>query len=146
LIEGLSLEFDFGLDAAAQAHNAIVGNYLGPDQDEEARRDGLIAPWYLYLPMRPRIAVWCNPPYSRGSIPRWCQKATEEASGITTVMLLPADTSTNYFHDYVLSNRHHFIKRRLKFEGAPLSAAGKLSPAKFGSVLVVFQPERSWSR
>jgi phage N-6-adenine-methyltransferase len=148
LIEELQYVWDFGLDAAAIKSNAIVPNYLGPDHSDPDRRDALVAPWYFYLDPRRRKVVWCNPPYSRGMIARFCEKATEEANlfGVTTVMLLPGDTSTGYFHDYVLPNRHHFLKRRLKFEGAPLSAGGKLSPAKFGSVLVVFQPERSWSR
>jgi phage N-6-adenine-methyltransferase len=146
LIEELSAEFFFGLDVAARAENCIVPNYLGPDHEDLARRDGLAADWANYL-LYPYSTAWMNPPYSRGSIMRWCEKATREAAnGITTVALLPSDTSTEYFHKFVLPNRHHFTKCRLAFEGAPLDAKGRLASAKFGSVLVVFAPERRWSR
>lgn len=147
LIEELSLEFDFGLDVAATSKNRIRANYLGPDHADPARRDGLTVDWGFYLGHRTRQVCWMNPPYSRGSIVQWCEKAVFEAGhGVTTVALLPSDTSTEYFHRFVLPNRHHFTKRRLRFEGAPLDSKGRLASAKFGSVLVVFSPERSWSR
>lgn len=91
--------------------------------------------------------VFLNPPYSTGQLALWCEKATAEAArGVTTVALLPGDTSTRVFHDFVLPNQHHFTKCRLRFEGAPLDSKGRLASAKFGSVIVVFAPERSWSR
>jgi phage N-6-adenine-methyltransferase len=148
LIEELSLEWDFGLDVCATSDNRIIVNYLGPDHPDPLRRDGLTADWAFYLGHAPRKVAWMNPPYSTGQIQRWCEKAEWEAAGngVTTVALLPGDTSTRVFHEFVLPNRHHFTKRRLRFEGAPLDSKGRLASAKFGSVIVVFRPERSWSR
>lgn len=149
LFDALHAEFDFGLDAAATADNAKVPLYCGPDCANPARRDGLTASWHdvlldAYGELKP---VWLNPPYSRGSIWRWTQKATAElAVGVTSVILLPADTSTRYFHEFVLQHEHRFLRTRLKFEGAPLDRHGKLPPAKFGSVVVVLRlTSRLWS-
>ena len=147
LIDELSLEWDFGLDVCATKDNAIVASYLGPDHPDTLRRDGLAADWAFYLGHAPRKVCWMNPPYSVGQLQRWCAKATAAATrGVTTVALLPGDSSTRVFHEFVLPNRHHFTKRRLRFEGAPLDSKGRLASAKFGSVIVVFSPERSWSR
>lgn len=135
--------WDIGLDAAATRENRVSIRYCGPDHPNPVWRDGLTAEWRRAL--IPRQVVWCNPPYGRGQIVRWCRKAVEEAAkGVTTIMLLPADTSTGYFHEFVLPRRHAFLKTRLKFKGAPLDSKGRLASAKFGSVLVVFEPERSW--
>lgn len=118
--------------------------YYGPGRAEEFR-DGLRTKWHERV--RRGTVAWCNPPYSRGSIVQWCLKAEQEAmEGVTTVMLLPGDTSTEYFHQFVLKHEHYFIQRRLKFEGAPLDSKGRLAAAKFGSVLVVFRPEGPWTR
>lgn len=151
LFDELHAEFRFGLDAAATAANAKVPRpfleatlcYLGPDHVNPAYRDGLTASWHdvlleVYGSLR---TVWWNPPYSRGSIWRWCQKAEAElAAGVPSVGLLPADTSMRYFHEFVLQHEHRFLRRRLTFAGAPRDRHGKLAPAKFGSVLVVLRP------
>lgn len=56
--------------------------------------------------------------------------------GITTVMLLPARTDTQWFHDYILNPKREirFIRGRLKFGGAKNSAP-------FPSMVVVFRPK-----
>jgi len=58
-----------------------------------------------------------NPPYDKKT--DWIEKAIyEQKKGNTTVMLLPVDTSTRWFHDLVLPNaKIKFIKGRVCFNG-----------------------------
>lgn len=152
LYTALDAEFHFVLDVAATRENRKTRRYCAlvepPEADDgDYQGDGLIIDWKIACapdigdPLDLRPHVWCNPPYSRGSIVKWCAKAEQEARfGVTTVMLLPADTSTAYFHDYVLNHECRFVNRRLSFAGAPTDKGGRLAPAKFGSVIVVFRP------
>lgn len=127
--------------------------YFGPDHEVESWRDALAVGWAAALLavdhatlQRFRPTVWCNPPYGKigpfeSGIPRWCEKAIAEAAkGVTTVMLLAADTSTDYFHDLVKPYEHWFQRGRNRFAGAPTTADGKLQPAKFGSLIAVYRP------
>jgi phage N-6-adenine-methyltransferase len=128
--------YNFTLDAAAIKSNRKVKNYLGPDHEDESKRDALNCSWG-----NPGDAVWLNPPYSRGELEKWLSKCEIEcARGITVVVLLPSDTSTKWFHKHIHPRLHmtHFIQRRLKFNGAPLDKKGKLAASKFGSIVTVF--------
>jgi site-specific DNA-methyltransferase (adenine-specific) len=75
-----------------------------------------------------------NPPYSNKE--PWIKKAClEREKGNLTVMLLPVDTSTAWFHDYILPNCEiRWLRGRLTFH-----ARG--SPAKFASMLCIFRPK-----
>lgn len=66
--------------------------------------DGLLQKWFG--------RVWLNPPYS--NIEPWLIKMINHKNGIA---LLPANTDTNYFHQYVwdAADSIFFIKRRLRF-------------------------------
>ncbi len=78
--------------------------------------------------------VFCNPPYGR-EIGKWVKKCYEEGHKENTlvVMLIPARTDTQYFHDYILHRAEvRFVRGRLKFGEA---AAG----APFPSMVVVFR-------
>ena len=79
---------------------------------------------------------FCNPPYSNKE--PWIRKAIEEqAKGKLTVMLLPVDTSTAWFHDLILPHAEiRWLRGRLTFH-----ARG--SPAKFASMLCIFRPKAS---
>ena len=72
-----------------------------------------------------------NPPYSKKE--PWIRKAIEEQrKGNLTVMLLPVDTSTSWFHDLVQPNAEiRFLRGRLHFTGRP---------AKFASMICIFRP------
>jgi phage N-6-adenine-methyltransferase len=153
LLDALREEFPFTIDVAAREPNRQVEHYLGPDHPLLEHRDGLAAPWDTgrlagcLIKVEPAFA-WCNPPYSRGQVMRWCAKALAEveARRVTTVMLLQADVSTRYWHEYIEPREHRIIKRRLSFEGAPVGIDGRLAPAKVGSVLVIFRPtSKHWS-
>lgn len=108
--------YEFTLDAAASAENALCENYF----DKET--DALKQDW--------KGSVWCNPPYGR-DLWKWVKKAAE--SKATVVMLLPARTSTGWFHDYVLDNaRIDFILGRLKFDDGDW-------PAPFSSIVCIWE-------
>lgn len=75
-----------------------------------------------------------NPPYSKK--PVWIKKAIEEQQkGNLTVMLLPVDSSTRWFHELVLPNAEiRWIKGRLKF-----TSGG----SKFANMICIFWPRTS---
>jgi hypothetical protein len=75
--------------------------------------------------------TFVNPPYSNPT--PWCKKAYEESlKGNIVVMLLRGDTSTRWFHDWVLGKADlRFIKGRLHFNGK--------KAAPFPSIIAVYR-------
>lgn len=84
--------------------------------------DGLARAW--------GTSVFMNPPYSK-PLP-WCKKAYEESLlGNTVVGLLRGDTSTIWFHGWVLGKAEiRFVKGRINF------GAG---PAPFASIIAIWR-------
>ena len=74
-------------------------------------------------------SVFLNPPYSNPT--PWLKKAHEESiKGKRVVGLLRGDTSTKWFHDWVLPYAElRFVKGRLKFNG---------KPAPFPSIIAIW--------
>ena len=120
----LNEEFHFVLDAAATYRNTKCKLYYSiyPDALTQSWNHG--------------GAVFCNPPYGR-NIGKWVQKAYEESqSGVTIVMLLPARTDTQWFHNWVYGKAEiRFIKGRIKFED---EEGKKLWNAPFPSMIVIY--------
>jgi phage N-6-adenine-methyltransferase len=85
LFKALDLEFEFKLDAAASAKNALCTNYL------TERDNALKCGW------KSDGAIWCNPPYS--NIRPWVEKAAIECQKQLQpiVMLAPSDMSVGWF-------------------------------------------------
>lgn len=83
--------------------------------------DGLLMEW--------GSSTFMNPPYSN-PMP-WVRKAYEESlKGKVVVGLLRGDTSTQWFHDYVLGKAEiRFIKGRIRFNG---------NPAPFPSIIAIW--------
>jgi hypothetical protein len=81
-------------------------------------------------------STYMNPPYSNPT--PWVKKAYEESlKGKLVVGLLRGDTSTRWFHDWVLNKAElRFIKGRLKFveKGKP-----KAYPAPFASIIAIWR-------
>ena len=104
LFQPLHDEFGFTLDCAASAVNAKVARYFTEEQD------ALSLSWG-------REVCWVNPPYS--NVGAWVKKAFDAAcEGATIVMLLPARTNTNWFHDICVPNAEiRFVRGRPKFSG-----------------------------
>jgi phage N-6-adenine-methyltransferase len=100
----LHKEFGFTCDVAANSSNAKVENYI----DEE--QDALSLPW--------SGVCWLNPPYKQNGA--WAKKALEESrNGAIVVMLIPARTNTNWWHEYCMkADEIRLIWGRPRFVGA----------------------------
>lgn len=88
--------------------------------------DGLTLSWEGHT-------VFCNPPYS--DIRPWVMKAYKEllSHNVTTVLLLPARTDTQWFHDLILPRCEiRFIRGRLRFGGSKQNAP-------FPSMICIFR-------
>ena len=86
--------------------------------------DGLAEPW--------SGVVFCNPPYSRGSLPVWLAKCVAERSRCDAIVaLVPAAVGTKYWHELVwpLATAVGFPAGRLDFGGTD-------SPA-FDSAIII---------
>jgi phage N-6-adenine-methyltransferase len=122
------LPFRLVLDVAASDTNHKCPFYYTKEQD------GLSQDWGqklkdLSIIYGDRIGVWCNPPYSDPA--PWVAKIVNEK--YYGAFLLPADTSTSWYHDYVLGKAEiRFVKGRISFDGA------KKGTPKFGSMIAVY--------
>ena len=89
-----------------------------------ALEDGLSRPWGK--------SVFMNPPYSKPG--PWVERAYGMSQqGSTVVGLLRGDTSTRWFHDWVLPYAEiRFVRGRIKFNGLP---------APFASIIAVWRPK-----
>lgn len=103
-------EFNFTLDAAASAHNCKVPKFFS------AVENGLEQDWGVNT-------VWLNPPYGdkTSKLSDWIKKSVEAtACGALVVLLIPARTNTNWFHDLCLKHGEvRFVRGRPKFGDAP---------------------------
>lgn len=120
----LNKEFGFTVDVAADDGNHKCSRYYTEGEN------GLLQDWG-------GETVWCNPPYSRGQQDIFVKKAYEESKkpGTTVVMLIPARTDTERFHDYILGKAEiRFIKGRIKFVGAQHGAP-------FPSMVVIWRSD-----
>lgn len=83
-----------------------------------------------------------NPPYNRIDKPKFIQKAYEEwKTGKVCVLLIPAATSTNQFHDIILPNAEiRFLRGRVTFVPPHLPKDAKVKgKGKHDSMIVIFR-------
>ena len=118
LFDKLNSIYHFTLDAAASAENHKCDSYY------TIETDGLAHQWYPHI-------VFCNPPYSRGQLKKWVEKAREEfyCHSTTVVMIVPADTSTRWFP---WDAEVCFLHKRVAFDGIKAGA-------KFPSAIAIWQ-------
>ena len=122
----LNKEFRFTLDPCATPRTAKCRRFF------TSKQDGLTRPWCG--------RVFVNPPYGR-QISSWVRKGFQESLSSTeiVVMLLPARTDPDWWHDYVMKAKEvRLTAGRLCFldQGQPVK-----NPA-FGSAIVVFDGRR----
>ena len=130
----------FSLDAAAS-----YGNRLPPCAKHYTKEDSAFN--HDWAKDAGHGAVWCHPPYSRagGPLVRWVQKGMYESMrGAVVCMLLPSDTSTNWFSllwdrtggEWHGGVRGYFTEGKIRFVDPRTRQITKGSPT-FGSVVVV---------
>lgn len=101
-----SFGFSFETDLAASAENTKCRNYFTKEDNSLTRR------WPT------DCWNWLNPPYGR-ELPFWCEKVQRENEYflVKTVMLVPARTDTQWFHQHVMNKAEaiYFVEGRIKF-------------------------------
>ena len=127
LFDWLDAEFKFDLDPCATPHNTKCKQFFTREDD------GLLQGWRKFG------AVYINPPYGRGLLEPWVNKAIIEHSGRgpTCVMLLPSRTGQDWF-DRCLRRAHEirFMRGRVDFVPPP---GVKASSNREDSIVVVFK-------
>jgi site-specific DNA-methyltransferase (adenine-specific) len=120
LFDKLDREFHFTLDPCSTDENTKCEKHYTKEQD------GLAQDWT-------GETVFCNPPYGR-QISKWIKKCYDHyKNGGTAVMLIPARTDTNAFHDFIYGIAEiRFIRGRLHFNGLKINAP-------FPSMVVVYR-------
>jgi len=117
------------LDPCSPSHRPIDAgrHYVGSEG-----QDGLALDWHG--------VVFCNPPYSRGSIERWTAKAAAEVEAgraRAVIGLLPSRTDCGYWWRSIWGRaRVGFLRSRLRFEDA--TGAATPTAGTFGSVFVLW--------
>ena len=129
LFEKLNKEFHFTLDAAANEKNAKCAIYYTEETD------ALKQNWKNEI-------IWCNPPYGK-KIKSFVEKAYctwLQYPKTTIVMLLPARTDTQWFHDYIYKRAEiRFLKGRLHFSDSK-------NAAPFPSMIAIWKHDNKGNR
>ena len=105
LFNKLNKEFNFTIDVCATKENAKCDRFYTKEIN------GLAQSWK-------NETVFMNPPYSRGQMTKWIEKAYQESlNNATIVCLIPSRTDTSYWHDYIIPYAEvRFLRGRLKFK------------------------------
>jgi len=128
IFDALDQEFNFGLDAAASNENHKCDTYMTKDHDS------LIMDWSFNS-----ASVWINPPYGRGMISAFMQKAIEQKyKGVTSVFLVPATMEAGWLPIDKVSEIRIITGGRLSFYH-PITNKPVAGNTK-GSMIVIFRP------
>ncbi len=97
LFDALHNEFIFHLDVAASENNKKCYHFIDINQDA-LKMDNWVEAMSGYKTLAHR-AVWCNPPYSRGMIKAFMEKAYQQCRvhKITVVLLVPATVDAGWW-------------------------------------------------
>lgn len=109
------------MDVCADTNNAKCEMFY-------SRSRGLVEPW--------GGVVFLNPPYGRGLIQPWIQKAYEVAARreATAVCLLPSRTNSPWWHAFVMkATEIRFVVKKMSFTGTQLGVPF------WGNAIVVFR-------
>ena len=141
IFNAMNKEFNFSLDAAANDHNHKVPNYLTKEDDS------LNVDWwqnifdYEQASYLNRFTVWINPPYGKGYIKLFMNKAIEQkAKGVTSVLLVPATLDAQWLPISDISEIRIITGGRLSFIN-PVDGT-KVNGNTKGSMFVIFRPSK----
>jgi hypothetical protein len=153
VFDRLNRIWQFDYDAFASHENALCKTYSTiegtfrregfnlpswtPGWDQIDSLDGLRQDW-------DRRRVYMNPPYGRGILEEAMRKAASEANNAAVIVaLVPANTDTRWWHEYVKPYATTYLLRgRIKFIDPDTGEAGGSPPG--GSAIVVYLP--GWLR
>lgn len=123
LFAGLHDEFAFTVDACALPYNTKLPRYWAPagrsyedcasfSWPAPLATDGLAQDWT-------GERVFCNPPYGKGLIQPWVDKALERQAELS-VLLLPSRTEMPWFHRlWKEATEIRFLSYRIQFVAPP---------------------------
>lgn len=123
IFDHFAKRFKITIDLCADPQNAKCDRYF-------SREESLSRPWDCWDGW-----AWLNPPYGRGVIDPWVQKAAE--SGWPILAMLPGNVNSPWWHDYVMKSALlMFIRRKVSFDHEILG--GKKGVPPYGSVVAMF--------
>ena len=132
LFAALHRRYQFDLDAFATRENHLLEEYCA----DWGEHSGLTVSW------RDR-RVFMNPPYTRDLIGKCMAKAASERNAAAIIVaLIPAATSTRWWHESVLPYCELiWLTKRVKYLRPDGTPAG--SPS-FDSIVAVYRSEIEW--
>lgn len=145
------LNLSFKSDLAASADNHKCTHYLTEEMNT------LSVDWAA-LSWTVGGAMWLNPPYSRGLISPFMEKAAKACQlGAEIVALVRFDPSAKWFQRYVdrKASRVLMLPKRVKFVGAPAAYnfpvcaahySRPTNPVMYPSVTEYYIPNLDWSQ
>jgi phage N-6-adenine-methyltransferase len=133
VFNALNKEFNFGIDIAASKENALLPVFFTKEDN------ALSIDWSTYFRTLGTKSVWCNPPYGKGYIKQFFNKAIEQkAKGVTSVFLVPATLDAQWLPVNEISEIRIITGGRLSFYH-PITGK-KINGNTKGSMLVIFRP------
>jgi phage N-6-adenine-methyltransferase len=133
VFNALDKEFNFSLDAAANKDNHKCELYFTKDNsaiDED---------WFFSMRNKPNKNVWINPPYGKGYIKQFFNKAIEQkAKGVTSVFMVPSTLDAQWLPVNEISEIRIITGGRLSFYH-PITGK-KINGNTKGSMFVIFRP------
>ncbi len=138
IFNAMNKEFNFSMDAACSVKNKLVPSCFLTKED-----DALTVDWLKYMDSigAKNQNVWINPPYGKGYIKKFMQKAIEEkAKGVTTVLLVPATFDAQWLPISDISEIRIVTGGRLSFYH-PITDA-KVNGNTKVSMFVIFKPSK----
>lgn len=139
IFSAMDKEFGFKLDAAANSENYLCPAHLTKEDDS------LSFDWcdYLYgiYGSEVNLSVWINPPYGKGYIKKFMNKAIEQKEfGVTSVLLVPATLDAQWLPINEISEIRIVTGGRLSFYH-PVTGK-KVNGNTKGSMFVIFRPSK----
>ncbi|NCP63187.1 MAG: phage N-6-adenine-methyltransferase [Paraglaciecola sp.] len=133
IFNALNKEFNFGIDLAASKNNALLPVFFTKELD------ALKMDWSTSFRTLGTKNAFCNPPYGKGYIKRFFNKAIEQKSkGVTSVFLVPATLDAQWLPINEISEIRIITGGRLSFYH-PITGK-KVNGNTKGSMFVIFSP------
>ena len=135
LYDYFNKRFNFGIDICAGEENAKNRFYITKDQN------ALSCEWNKNADGDQVWDAWCNPPYGRGLIKRFMDKAIEQAwkNGVKTLFLVPNTPEAGWINWDHVAEIYFITNGRIAFIN-PVSGEAVKGNNK-GSMLILINPE-----